>query len=266
MKEDLHKQIEELTRVHRGLTLVAQRHRETTLSGALAFEASADGLETISESFDIELTIPSAFPDRLPRAKETGGRIGTDYEHLFADGTLCLAVPIEQRRVFFEQPTLLGFVDRLLVPYLYGYCFWSRHGHHPFDEAAHGSEGILGHYLDALDLRDPLAGLATICFIFEHGYRGHHPCPCGSGHQVRACHGPALRALHDHHAPETLRHDFLAIFDACYARLQQGQLSFPKPLQNQLLRLLDKAQGLSPRGASRRHRRTGAPPRSDTPR
>lgn len=264
MTENLAKQVAELTGAYEGLVQVAQRETETILSGALAFEVSADGLETISETFDIELAIPHTFPDRLPQAKANGGRIGTDYEHVFTDGTLCLAVPIEQRRVFFEQPTLLGFVDRLLVPYLYGYCFWRKHGYHPFEEAAHGSEGILRHYLDTLGFHDPLAALAAICFLYEHGYRGHHGCPCGSGRIVRACHGPRLRALHDHHTPETLRGDFLAIFDVCYARFQQGQLSFPSPLLNQLVRLREKVQGLSQRVLERR-RRTGIVPVSPAP-
>lgn len=237
MTEDLRKQIVELSGVHKGLTDVVEHDAETLLSGTLDFEASADGLETITASFDIELTIPHVFPDRLPRAKEIGGRIGADYGHLNTDRTLCLAVPIEQRRVFLEQPTLLGFVDRLLVPYLYGYCFWRKHGCHPFDEAAHGYEGILRHYVDTLGLRGPLEALAVICFLLEHGYRGHHDCPCGSGRKVRACHGSVLRALHEHHTPETVRGDFMAIFGVCF---EKGQLFFPGPLRNQLIRLLKR--------------------------
>ena len=238
--ENLREQLAELNGVHRGLTHIVEQDAETLVSGTLDFEASADGLESITDSFDIELTVPHVFPDRLPRAKEPGGRIGPDYEHLNPDGTLCLAVPIEQRRVFFEQPTLLGFVNRLLVPYLYGYCFWSKHGYHPFDEAAIGCEGVLRHYVDTLGLQDPLAALAVICFLFEHGYRGHHDCPCGSGRKVRGCHGPELRALHDHHTPETLRKDFLAIFAICFDEFKQGQLLFPRPLRNQVVRLLGK--------------------------
>ena len=88
-------------------------------------------------------------------------------------------------------------------------------------------------------MRDDLVALTVVCFLFEHGYRGHHYCPCGSGQKVRACHGPALRALHDHHTPETVCNDFLAIFEVCFAKFQEGQLSFPQPLRIQLVRLLN---------------------------
>jgi hypothetical protein len=240
VREDLWQQLVELTSVHKGLTNVVEHNHETVVSGALPFEASADELETITESFEIELIIPHNFPDTLPRVKETGGRIGVEYEHRNPSGTLCLAVPVEQRRIVFEQPTLLGFVNRLVIPYLYGYCFWKTHGRHPFDEAAHGHEGILRHYMDTLGLANEVTVLAVICFLFEHGYRGHHDCPCGSGLKVRACHGPALLALHRNHTPQTLRTDFMAIFELCYAKFQEGQLFFLPLLRRQLVRLLNR--------------------------
>ncbi|TAJ95941.1 MAG: hypothetical protein EPO31_00535 [Gammaproteobacteria bacterium] len=240
MTEDLQRQIAVLTAFHKGLANIARHDADTVVSGTLPFEASADGLETITESFEIELTVPDAFPESLPRVRETGGRIGNDYEHHNASGTLCLAVPVEQRRIFLENPTLLGFVNRLVIPYLYGYCFWKKHGRHPFDEAAHGYEGILRHYLDTLGLADEAKALAVICYLFEHGYRGHHDCPCGSGLRVRACHGPALMILHRTHNQQTVRSDFVAIFEHCFAKFQDGQLSFPTPLRLQILRLFNR--------------------------
>lgn len=236
-------QIAELASAYPQLTVVGRGQAETTIAGPLAFEAAPDDLEAISASFDIELTVPHTFPKRLPRATETGGRIrGADYEHVFTDGTLCLGVPIHLRAVFAEQPTLLGFVDRLLVPYLYGFCFWQKHGRHPFGEAAHGSEGILNHYLDLLGLDDPLAALRAIRLLCEHGYDPRQICPCDSGRRVRACHRDALRTLNNHHTPETLLADFQAIFEACHQRFQRGQLSFPRPMRRQLHRLLKRLE------------------------
>ena len=241
MTAALETEIAELVAAYPGLAVVHLRQPEAVLAGTLAFKASPCDLETISASFDVELTVPYAFPRQLPRAKETGGRIRADYEHLFTNGTLCLGVPIEQRRAFFEQPSLLGFVDRVLVPYLYGYCFWQKYGRHPFDEAAHGAEGILDHYLDVLGLDDPLAALAAIRLLYEHGYRNDHNCPCGSGRRIRSCcHRTALRTLYEQHTPETLRYDMEAIFEACHTRFERGRLSFPRPMRRELRRLLDK--------------------------
>ena len=254
MTKRLETHIAELTAAYPQLGVACRRQAETVLAGPLAFEADAENLETISASFDIELTVPHGFPNQLPRVRETGGRIRADYEHLFDDGTLCLGVRIEQRRVVAEGPTLLEFVDRLLVPYLYGYCFWRTHGRHPFGEAAHGPEGILNHYLAVLQVNNPLVALAAIRLLYKHGYRNGRSCPCGSGRQVRTCHGTALRDLHDLHTPETLHSDFRAVFEACYERFRRGQLSFPRSMRRQILRLLKKGHGPSQRDARGSHR------------
>jgi len=235
-------QIVELTSVHNDLSNIVERDNETIVSGTLAFEASADELETISESFDISLMIPHAFPDMLPKVIETGGRIGHKYTHLNPDGTLCLAIPVEQRRKFLQQPTLLGFVDSLIIPYLYGFSYWGKYGEHPFDEAVHGNEGILRHYISALKLRDEISALATISFLFEHGYRGHHDCPCGSDLKVRTCHGAELFKLFQNHTSQTLQSDFLAIVEVCTQMIQAGKCILPISLKSQVRRLLDKVK------------------------
>ncbi len=121
MKQELAAQIAELRESHKELALVAETEQETVLSGPLPFEASADGHASIKTSFEIELLIPGQYPGSLPRVQETGGKIDGSYEHIYTDGTLCLAVPIEERLIFSRQPSLLGFVNNLVIPYFYGY-------------------------------------------------------------------------------------------------------------------------------------------------
>ena len=150
MTVDLADQITELQQVHNGLIEIEQTENETILAGSLPFEASVDGHSPITATFDIELIVPDDYPQRLPRVREKGGRIDSDYEHVYDDETLCLAVPIEERRLFWEQPTLLGFVNKLVIPYFFGYCHWKTHGEHPFEEQVHGVEGIMKHYVDKL--------------------------------------------------------------------------------------------------------------------
>jgi hypothetical protein len=236
----MRRQVAELTGIHQGLSNLAELSHEIVLSGTLPFEASAEGLETITDEFEIELCIPQAFPSTLPRARESAGRIERSYPHINGDGTLCLAVPIEQRRIFFDQPSLTGFVNGLVIPYLYGYCYWKKHGRHPFDEQQHGHEGIVQHYIDTLRLVDELAALAVVCFLIEYGYRGHHLCPCRSGLKVRNCHGSELRALHQHHTSQTLRDDFMSILEICLGKIRVGEYSIPTSLRNQVRRILGR--------------------------
>lgn len=240
MKRELAAQIAELRALHSSLTEIDEREHETAVSGELPFEASHDGHAEIADSFEIELLIPKAYPRMLPRVRETGEKIDDDYEHVYEDGTLCLAVPIEERRIFGRQPRLLGFVNHLVVPYLYGYCYWKRYGEHPFGEQKHGADGITQYYVERLELRGEVAALAIVAYLYEHGYRGHHSCPCGSGRIVRKCHGPMLRELHQHHTAETLRHDFRSVLEHCVNKHGAETISGVPQLARQVRRLIPR--------------------------
>ena len=238
MNNDLAVQIAELQQIHSGLAEVSADGNGTILKGTLRFEASTDRFDPITECFEIEIVIPETYPENPPRVCEVGGKMDVNYSHVNENGTLCLAVPIEERRVFLEQPSLLGFVNKLVIPYFYGYCHWKTHGAHPFDESEHGPQGIVHHYMDVLNLTDALSVLAVIAFLYEFGYRGHHLCPCGSSKKVRKCHGKALRQFHEQHTQYTLTIDFFSVLHACSTTTKSHSTKVPMLLQRQLSRLI----------------------------
>ena len=242
MEDELLNQIKELQCVHDGLILVRKSASETVLSGLLNFEASVDGYETISSRFEIDLIVPIDYPETLPCVRETSKKIDSNYDHINSDGTLCLAIPIEERRVFSEQPSLLGFINRLLIPYCYGYCYWEKYQIHPFGEAEHGFKGIVHFYMNSLQLKDEVSVLSVISYLYEHGYRGHHRCPCGSGQIVRKCHGKLLRSLIEQHSTRTLKNDFLSILIYCSEKNEREVIKIPERLHRQILRILQTAQ------------------------
>ena len=221
---ELAMEIAELQSVHRGLEKTGGSSGEVVLEGVLAFEVEPEGLASITDSFEISIRIPDVYPDDLPRVTETGGKIEKNYEHVFTSGTLCLGVPIEMQRIFSQQPTLLGFVNKLVVPYLYGYCYWKMNGEHPFGERRHGGEGIIQYYIEELHLNDEFTALAFIRFLCEQGYRGHERCPCGSGRKVLKCHGLTLRALHRNYTPKMLRQDLLLAQEYLVEKFECSQL------------------------------------------
>lgn len=206
--------------------------------GGLALEASTDGGPTIADTFEVRIGIPNAYPEILPVVRETGGKVDRSWGHVNPDGTLCLGVPIEVRRIFSEQPSLLGFVNRLVIPYLYSYGHWRDHGRHPFGEAEHGDAGIVRYYVDALDLRNEVSVLAVLSYLLRYGYRGHLPCPCGSGVRTRRCHADALRQLSEHHTGRTLRIEFEAVLRFC----STSKAEIPRSLKRELIYVLRQTQ------------------------
>lgn len=247
MTEELARQLAELTAVHAGLTNVVEEEGRTLVSGSLPFEAASEGFPAITDSFEIELAIPGDYPKALPKVRDIGGKVAESYEHLYVSKSFCLGVPVEERRVFLEQPSLLGYVNRLVIPYLYSYCYWKQHGTYPFGDQLHGNAGILRHYLDTLKVTDDFAVLTTLALLLEHGYRGHHTCPCGNGLIVRRCHGDVLRDLLRCHTRESLVSDFSAVLDECWERLL-AEAQQRLPLLRQVERLL-KALGRKQRSA-----------------
>ena len=83
--------------------------------------------------YDVEIHIPSGYPCELPKAYEVGGKIDKDY-HQFEDGELCLGAPDALQITFLQNRTLLGFVENLLIPYLFDHTCYMKTGVMPIGD------------------------------------------------------------------------------------------------------------------------------------
>ena len=88
MREGVESEIAELRQEYRGLTRFRETEIGLVVSGALPFEASTDGHETIADVFEIDLVVPETYPEGLPWVLETSGRISDAYEHVYTNGKL----------------------------------------------------------------------------------------------------------------------------------------------------------------------------------
>lgn len=183
----LQEKIQELIQFYPGLSETNQSKFGVTVSGSVAFEASFGGRE-ISDAFDVEIFIPHEFPDAHPVVWEAGSRISKDFTHVNIDGSFCLAVPLDINEVLSDDPGLLGFVDKLLVPYLYSYCHWEKFKEMPFGERSHGAKGYLEYYQDLFGSKDRFSVLRGVAALLTNGYRPHEKCACGSRKKTLRCH------------------------------------------------------------------------------
>ncbi len=185
-------QFDELRTLYSGLTL--QKTDGTwNINGQLVFIGDfAD--QIIKDEYSIQIIVPESYPDCVPLAYETGNRI-LRYFHKYEDGSLCLGEPLAVWKTFSEQPTLLGFVQKCLIPYLYSYSFLRQFGKLPFGELPHGKPGQIKYYKDLFNVQTEYYLFGLISILAKGEYRGHNYCPCGSNKRLRVCHGPQLLTI-----------------------------------------------------------------------
>jgi len=162
----------------------------TVLKGLFAFEAFKEGLQEISDSYDLSILVPETFPRDLPRVTETAGRIPRDGKHhINADGTLCLGAPLRLLWNFSKIPSLVGFAEIFLVPFLYAMSLKLNYGiPFVFGELAHGASGELADYVDMLGLKSPEQAKRALALLAQKKRCANkYPCPCGCGLRLGRC-------------------------------------------------------------------------------
>ena len=163
---------------------------DLVLKGRFDFRANAGTQGEITDSFVLTIRIPRDFPKCLPTVVETGGRIPrTGTFHVNADGTLCLGSPLRLLLQLAKNPTLPGFADLCLVPYLFAISHKLQHGGALlFDELAHGSPGMLADYVELFGLKNSAQAKSALTALgMKKRIANKRLCPCGCGIRLGKC-------------------------------------------------------------------------------
>lgn len=168
------------------------------------------------DAFLIQLAAPSA-TSRLPTLREIGGRTGAivrkhgleDAKALHqnaVDGSACVCVRQEENERFPPGASLLTFIERLVVPYLFGLSYADEFGKWPWGEYSHGELGLLEFYADRLghgtkeEFKKVLSSLKNSSGWADYRRQLKNPsskklCVCGSEMAFGKCHRRAWRGL-----------------------------------------------------------------------
>ena len=176
-----------------GLRLHPTTNGFVTVAGQLSFSAEGPRAERIEDSYEIEIKIPERFPEHIPLVREMKGRIPASF-HRFKDGWLCLGSPTRLRLAVAGCPSIISFVEKCLVPYLYGHSYFEKHRRMPFGELSH-EEGIRDDLAELFGVeKDMVAGFVRLTAM-KKGVANKQSCPCGSSLRLGKCHHKRINRL-----------------------------------------------------------------------
>ena len=165
------------------------------VAGVLSFSASFNQI-SIQDSYLIRIDIPWNFDlFHIPLAYELAGRIPQSFHH-YINGNLCLGINIANYEKLSQDCTLLGYVNNLLVPFLYAFSYYEKYGKMPFGNEGHDKDAVFLYFHEKFPgvPEDRLLDLIIYLYL-PHAYGSHRPCLCGSGLRMRHCHFNLLKEL-----------------------------------------------------------------------
>lgn len=175
-----------------GLTLRPSQTADVLIEGELRCHRSGPDEVVVDESYAVKIQVPGGFPRALPVVWETAGKVPKTF-HRNPDNSLCLGSPISQRFAFEADPTVDGFIDRVVVPYLYSHAYFERFGRMPFGELDHGAAGLEDDVRRIFRLpnctnAEEFLRLASL----KRRVSNKRRCPCHSGIRLGRCHAAAV--------------------------------------------------------------------------
>ena len=192
------------------LQLSLESSGELIVRGPVRFHTEYEEYK-IQDAYEIEIEIPADYPSAPPTAKETGGLISDAYHHRFLQsGNLCLGAPVEVRRVFGQKPTLLGFINKLLIPALFTHSCIRDYGRPPYGDLDGDIEGIAQYYCEHFGT-DLGATLRLLKYLADYEYPLRAPCPCNSLRDMCLCHGREVIQLWGQQSREEFAVDLVRI-------------------------------------------------------
>ena len=187
--------VEEVLRKYPELRLHPSIGDEIIIAGCLEFSAQTRGQALISDSYEVSIAVASRYPTSVPLVRETADRIPPDF-HKLDSGHLCLGSPTRLRLILAETPSLLSFVERCLIPYLYGYSIVEGGGALPFGELSHGVPGLRDDLASMLRVENDLVLLGFVRLLAMKKRKANKlMCPCGTGKRLGRCHNRTINLL-----------------------------------------------------------------------
>lgn len=193
--EALKIQVSSLLTAYPGLKLIESTAERIRVQGSIFVNQRHNDF-TVRKEYDIEIVLP-VNNHELPYVVDINDQVEYGYHHRYTNGRLCLSTDADFQFRFLDGFEILAWMDEFVELYFFSYEYYRRYKEFPFGERHHGYIGILESYQDRLHTSDGSETFNVMINIATKPYRGHQPCPCGSGNKVRDCHGDTMRGFYE---------------------------------------------------------------------
>lgn len=206
-------QMQKVQDQHPDLELILMPSGIYVVQGFVRFSVEHNG-HTVKDEYNVAITIPENYPESPPVAWEKGNAIPKSFHHYKA-GNLCLGAPIEVRRVFAQDKTLVSYINRQLIPYLSSYSYFRDFERMPYGELPH-IDGILMYYKEFFCV-NRITAMKLLKLLADNFAPPLMRCPCDSGKSLQDCHGPYLDELRPHYTPKEFKSELIDMISATKA-------------------------------------------------
>jgi hypothetical protein len=168
------------------MVFVSLSSTQAVLEGIYHLHAHHPSKGNADCDYKLRIEIPNSFPRKIPIVRETSYKIPRDRRHHvnMDSDSLCLGSRISILQKMHENPTISGFVEKCIVPFLYSVTFNSF----VFGELEHGCDGILEEYQDIFSVFTDMQVLnILLCISKKKRIANKYPCPCGCGYRLGKC-------------------------------------------------------------------------------
>ncbi len=194
-----------------GMEISTKENTDYIIEGNYILSASYSDIY-LREDYNIKIVIPEVYPKKLPQVINLDDTIPENFEHFYADGSLCLGSPMELHLSALES-CISDYLIKHIDSYLYSATYFIKYNFQfPYGERSHGAMGILEFWMEYLNTEDYKTIYNVMDYISKNNYRGHNLCPCGSEEKVRNCHGDKILPIIKKSLSEIVKGE-LIIFD-----------------------------------------------------
>ena len=181
--------LNEFLEYYEGMNIIPSCDDFLTLKGIFQFTTKYNGTK-IYDSYHLLLKVPYDFPKKLPIVYELDQKIPpfSNY-HVNKDKSLCLGSRLRLLYMISKKPSLMGFAENCLEPFLYAISYKEKYnGDLLFGELDHGRPGELEDYVNLMGLKNTdQVKIALSLLSMKKRLANKCLCPCGCQKRLGKC-------------------------------------------------------------------------------